>query len=136
MVTTGTTGHAEAVRIVYDPSKIGYATLLEVFFAVAHDPTQLNRQGPDEGPQYRSSIFAADDEQRRIAEAYIRQLDAARVFPRPIATTVVRLDGFYPAGFEHQNFVQRHPSNPYVAHNDLPKLAHLEREFPQLLKRR
>jgi peptide-methionine (S)-S-oxide reductase len=136
VVTTGTTGHAEVVKITYDPAKISYGTLLKVFFAVAHDPTQLNRQGPDEGPMYRSSIFYSDEEQKRLAEAYIRQLDAAGVFPRRIVTTVVALDKFYPAGGEHQNFVARNPSNPYVAHNDLPKLAHLEKEFPQLLKPR
>jgi peptide-methionine (S)-S-oxide reductase len=135
VVSTGTTGHAEVVKIVYDPVKISYGTLLRIFFAVAHDPTQLNRQGPDEGTQYRSAIFYVDDEQRRIAEAYIRQLDAARMFPRPIVTTVSAFDKFYAAGPEHQNFVQRNPHNPYVMHNDLPKVAHLERDFPQLVKR-
>jgi peptide-methionine (S)-S-oxide reductase len=136
VVSTGTTGHAEAVRIVYDPRQISYGTLLKVFFAIAHDPTELNRQGPDEGPQYRSAIFYANDEQRQTAEAYIAQLDAARVFPRRIVTAVSALDGFYPAGAEHQNFVQRNPRNPYVTVNDLPKLERLEREYPQLLKRR
>jgi peptide-methionine (S)-S-oxide reductase len=136
VVSSGTTGHAEVVKILYDPSKISYGTLLKVFFAVAHDPTQLNRQGPDEGPQYRSSIFYTNDEQRRVAEAYIRQLDAARLFPRPIVTTVVAFDKFYAAGPEHQNFVQRNPTNRYVAFNDLPKVAHLEKDYPHLLKRR
>jgi peptide-methionine (S)-S-oxide reductase len=136
VVSTGTTGHAEVVKITYDPAKISYGTLLKVFFAVAHDPTQLNRQGPDEGPQYRSSIFFTDDEQKRMAEAYIRQLDAAGVFPRRIVTTVVALDKFYAAGGEHQNFIARNPSNPYVVYNDLPKLAHLEKDFPELLKRK
>jgi peptide-methionine (S)-S-oxide reductase len=136
VVSTGTTGHAEVVKITYDPARISYGTLLKVFFAVAHDPTQLNRQGPDEGPQYRSSIFYTDDEQKALAEAYIRQLDAAGVFPRRIVTTVVAFDKFYAAGPEHQNFVARNPANPYVAHNDLPKVAHLEKEFPQLLKPR
>jgi len=134
-VSSGTTGHAEAVKIVYDPAKISYGTLLKIFFAVAHDPTQLDRQGPDEGPQYRSSIFYATPEQRTIAEAYIRQLNAARVYTRPIVTKIVSLDAFYPADSKHQNFVQRNPGYPYVLHNDLPKLARLEREFPQLLKR-
>jgi peptide-methionine (S)-S-oxide reductase len=134
-LSSGTTGHAEAVRIVYDPAKITYDTLLKIFFAVAHDPTQLNRQGPDEGPQYRSSIFYATPEQKATAEAYIKQLNAARIFARPIVTTIVPLDAFYPADSNHQNFVQRNPGNPYVVHNDLPKLEQLQREFPQLLKR-
>jgi peptide-methionine (S)-S-oxide reductase len=135
VVSTGTSGHAEAVRIVYDPREISYGTLLEVFFSIAHDPTQLNRQGPDEGPQYRSSIFYEGDEQKRIAEAYIRKLNDAHVFSKPIATTVVKLDGFYPAGSEHQNFVRRNPNNPYVSFNDLPKLDHLQKAYPQLLKK-
>jgi peptide-methionine (S)-S-oxide reductase len=135
IVSTGTTGHAEAVRVVYDPRQISYGTLLKVFFSIAHDPTQLNRQGPDEGTQYRSAIFYTDDEQRRVAEAYIRQLGAARLFPRPIVTTVNRFDAFYPAGLEHQDFVRLHPTNPYVVRNDLPKVKHLERDYPQLLKR-
>lgn len=134
-VSTGSTGHAEAVRIVYDPREVSYGTLLKVFFSIAHDPTQLNRQGPDEGPQYRSSIFFANDEQQKIAEAYIRQLGEARVFARPVVTTVVKLGGFHAAGPEHQDFVRRNPRNPYVTFNDLPKLEHLERAFPQLLKR-
>jgi peptide-methionine (S)-S-oxide reductase len=128
--------HAEVVRIDFDPAKITYGTLLKVFFGVAHDPTQLNRQGPDEGPEYRSSIFYVDDEQRRVAEAYIRQLDEAQFFKKPIVTTVVAFDRFYEAPPEHQDFVTRNPTNPYVTYNDLPKLAHLEKEFPQLLKRR
>jgi peptide-methionine (S)-S-oxide reductase len=134
-VSMGTTGHAEVVKITYDPARISYGTLLKVFFAVAHDPTQLNRQGPDEGPQYRSSIFYANEDQKQLAQDYIRQLDAAGVFRRRIVTTVVPLDKFYPAGSEHQNFVTRNPTNPYVAYNDLPKVAHLEKDFPQLLKR-
>ncbi len=136
VVSSGTTGHAESVRIVYDPSKISYGTLLRIFFAVAHDPTQINRQGPDEGPQYRSAIFYTNDDQRRVAEAYIRQLNAAGVFPKRIATMVSSFDGFYPAGAEHQNFVARNPANAYVMTNDLPKVAHLERDFAQLLKPR
>jgi peptide-methionine (S)-S-oxide reductase len=136
VVGTGTTGHAEAVRIVYDSRKISYGTLLEIFFAVAHDPTQINRQGPDEGPQYRSVIFYGNDEQKNAAEAYIRQLNDARVFPKRIATQVTSLDGFYPAGPEHQNFVARFPANAYVMANDLPKVAKLEQEYSRLLKPR
>ena len=135
-VTSGTTGHAEAVKVTYDASRISYGRLLEVFFAVAHNPTELNRQGPDEGTQYRSSIFAANDEQKRIAEAYIRQLNDSRVFNAPIVTTVVPLDGFYAAEAHHQNFIARNPSYPYVVHNDLPKLEHLRKAYPELLKRR
>ena len=135
-VTSGTTGHAEAVKVTYDASRISYGRLLEVFFAVAHNPTELNRQGPDEGTQYRSSIFVANDEQKRIAEAYIRQLNDSRVFNAPIVTTVVPLDGFYAAEAHHQNFIARNPSFPYVVHNDLPKLEHLRKAYPELLKRR
>ncbi|HET7217044.1 MAG TPA: peptide-methionine (S)-S-oxide reductase, partial [Vicinamibacterales bacterium] len=134
--STGTTGHAEAVRIVFDSKKISYGTLLKIFFAVAHDPTQVNRQGPDEGPQYRSAIFYADNDQKTVAEAYIRQLNDARVFSKRIATQVTSLDAFYPAGAEHQNFVARFPANAYVMANDLPKVAKLERDYPQLLKQR
>ena len=136
VVSTGTTGHAESVRIVYDSRKVSYGTLLKIFFAVAHDPTQINRQGPDEGPQYRSVIFYANDEQKNAGEAYIRQLDAARVFPKRIATQVTSLDAFYPAGPEHQNFVARFPANSYVMANDLPKVAKLEKEYSHLLKSR
>ena len=128
--------HAEVVKITYDPAKVSYGTLLKVFFAVVHDPTQLNRQGPDVGPEYRSSILYTDDDQRRVAEAYIRQLDLARVFPQRIVTTVVAFDTFSEAGPEHQNFVARNPTAPYVQFNDVPKLAHLEQAFPQLLKPR
>jgi len=128
--------HAEVVKITYDPAKVSYGTLLKVFFAVVHDPTQLNRQGPDVGPEYRSSILYTDDDQRRVAEAYIRQLDLARVFPQRIVTTVVAFDKFSEAGPEHQNFVARNPTAPYVQFNDVPKLAHLEQAFPQLLKPR
>jgi peptide-methionine (S)-S-oxide reductase len=134
-VSSGTTGHAEAVRITYDPDKISYGQLLEVFFAVAHDPTQLNRQGPDWGPQYRSSIFFSDHQQKRVADAYIAQLNAARIFPAPIATTVVPLDAFYTAEPYHQDFVRRNPRQPYVVAHDLPKLEHLQQAFPSLLKR-
>jgi peptide-methionine (S)-S-oxide reductase len=135
-VATGTTGHAEAVKITYDPRRVSYGRLLEVFFAVAHDPTQLNRQGPDEGTQYRSAIFFGNSEQQTIAEAYIRQLNDARIFHAPIVTTVVPLDGFYAAEPYHQNFVSRNPNYPYVVYNDLPKLDHLRKAFPELLKSR
>ena len=113
VVSSGTTGHAESVRITYDPAKVSYGQLLKVFFAVAHDPTQLNRQGPDEGPQYRSAIFFNGPEQKAVAEAYIRQLNDAKIFPRRIVTTVSTLDGFYPAESEHQDFIRRNPWNPY-----------------------
>ena len=136
VVSSGTTGHAESVQITYDPSQISYGQLLKVFFAVAHDPTELNRQGPDEGTQYRSSIFYATPEQKTVAEAYIQQLNAAKIFKHPIATTVVPLQGFYPAEAYHQHFLDRNPSLPYIVYNDLPKLDHLKKEFPELLKKR
>ena len=136
VVSSGTTGHAESVRITYDPAKISYGQLLKVFFAVAHDPTQLNRQGPDEGPQYRSAIFFNSPDQKSVAEAYITQLNDAKVFPRRIVTTVATLDGFYPAEPEHQDFLRRNPRNPYILAHDKPKLEHLEREFPALVKRK
>jgi len=132
LVSTGETGHAESVKIVYDPSQITYGQLLRVFFSVAHDPTQLNRQGPDEGSQYRSAIFYSSDEQRRIAEAYIAQLDNAKAFPRPIVTQVAPLKGFYAAEAYHQNYAANHPNNPYIVYNDAPKVAHLRQQFPEL----
>src|SRR6266540_5424996 len=135
IVSLGTTRHAESVQITYDASRITYGQLLTIFFAVAHDPTDVNRQGPDDGPQYRSAIFYANEEQRDVAQAYIQQLDAARLFKRRIATTVVPLEAFYPAEAYHQNFVERNPAYPYVVYNDLPKLRHLEKAFPELLKR-
>ena len=133
-VSTGETGHAESVEIVYDPSQITYGELLRVFFSVAHDPTQLNRQGPDQGTQYRSSIFYSSDEQKRIAEAYIAQLDKAGVFPRSIVTQVVPLQAFYPAEAYHQNYAALHPYQPYIVYNDAPKVEHLRKEFPELYK--
>ena len=136
VVSSGTTGHAESVRITYDPAKISYGQLLKVFFALAHDPTQLNRQGPDEGPQYRSAIFFSGPEQKSVAEAYITQLNEAKIFSRRIVTTVVTLDGFYPAESEHQDFVRRNPWNAYVLAHDRPKIELLEKEFPELLKRK
>ena len=132
IVSTGETGHAESVQIVYDPSQITYGELLRVFFSVAHDPTELNRQGPDEGTQYRSSIFYSNDEQKRIAEAYIAQLDQAKIFPRAIVTKVVPLQAFYPAEAYHQNYAALHPNQPYIMFNDAPKVAHLRQEFPDL----
>ena len=135
IVSLGTTGHAESVKITFDPSRITYGQLLTVFFEVAHDPTELNRQGPDEGTQYRSSIFYASEAQREAAQSYIHQLDAAKVFKRRIVTTVVPLEGFYPAEAYHQDFLRRNPTYPYIVFNDLPKLRHLEKAFPELLKR-
>jgi peptide-methionine (S)-S-oxide reductase len=135
IVSTGTTGHAESVKVTYDPSQITFGQLLKVYFAVAHDPTQLNRQGPDEGTQYRSSIFYTSDEQKQVAVAYIQQLDEAEIFSRPIVTKVVPLEGFYPAEAYHQRFFDRNPDYPYIVFNDLPKVKHLEAEFPKLLKR-
>lgn len=130
VVSTGDTGHAESVQIVYDPSQITYGELLRIFFSVAHDPTQKDRQGPDEGTQYRSAIFYANDEQKRIAEAYIAQLDQAKVFSRPIVTQVVSLQAFYPAEAYHQNYAALHPNQPYIVFNDAPKVAHLRQVFP------
>jgi peptide-methionine (S)-S-oxide reductase len=132
LVSTGETGHAESVQITYDPSKITYGQLLRIFFSVAHDPTQLNRQGPDVGTQYRSSIFYGTDEQKRIAEAYIAQLDKAKVFQRPIVTQVVSLKAFYSAEAYHQDYAALHPNNPYIVYNDAPKVAHLREQFPNL----
>jgi peptide-methionine (S)-S-oxide reductase len=120
------------VKVVYDPSQITYGQLLRVFFSVAHDPTQLNRQGPDTGSQYRSVIFYDNDEQKRIAEAYIAQLEQAKVFSRPVVTQVVPLKAFYAAEAYHQDYAARHPDNLYIVYNDAPKLAHLRQEFPGL----
>jgi peptide-methionine (S)-S-oxide reductase len=132
VVSTGETGHAESVKIVYDPSQVTYGELLRVFFSVAHDPTQLNRQGPDEGSQYRSVVFHSNEEQKRIAEAYIAQLDKAKVFSRPIVTQVVPLNAFYPAEAYHQNYASNHPHDLYIVYNDAPKVANLHREFPDI----
>jgi peptide-methionine (S)-S-oxide reductase len=132
IVSTGESGHAESVQIVYDPSQITYGELLRVFFSVAHDPTQLNRQGPDQGTQYRSSIFYSNAEQKRIAEGYIAQLEKAKIFSRPIVTQVVPLEAFYPAEAYHQNYAALHPNQPYIVYNDAPKVEHLRQEFPDL----
>lgn len=131
-VSSGRSGHAESVRITYDPSRISYGQLLKVFFAVAHDPTELNRQGPDSGTQYRSTIFYADAEQKRVADGYIAQLQAARVFPRPVVTQVTPLQGFYDAEAYHQDYLAHHPNQPYIVINDLPKIANLHKQLPAL----
>jgi peptide-methionine (S)-S-oxide reductase len=131
----GGKGHAEAVRIVYDPARISYGALLEVFFAVAHDPTELNRQGPDIGTEYRSAIFYADDEQKKVAEAYIRQLTQAKAFPYAIVTQVTAFEAFYAVDEDQQHWVDRHADSDYVIENDLPRLAALRRAFPDLAKR-
>jgi peptide-methionine (S)-S-oxide reductase len=132
VVGTGRTGHAESVRITYDPSQISYGQLLKIFFSVAHDPTELNRQGPDDGPQYRSAIFYSGEEQQRIAAAYVAQLQQAKVFPRTIVTEITPLNGFYEAEGYHQNYATRHPNDPYIVINDAPKVAHLKQQFPQI----
>ena len=126
------TGHAEAVKVTYDPAKVSYGQLLMVFFSVAHDPTQLNRQGPDRGTQYRSAIFTTSDEQKRVAQAYVAQLDRAKAFGQPIVTEIVALPAFYPAEAYHQNYLALHPTQPYIVFNDLPKLANLKTQFPGL----
>jgi peptide-methionine (S)-S-oxide reductase len=131
-VSSGRTGHAESVRISYDPARISYGQLLKVFFAVAHDPTQLNRQGPDSGTQYRSAIFYTSAEQKRVAEDYIARLQAARAFSRPIVTQVVPLKGFYEAEAYHQDYLAHHPTQPYIVINDLPKIGNLKRQMPSL----
>ncbi len=131
-VSTGRTGHAESVKITYDPTRISYGQLLKVYFSVAHDPTELNRQGPDEGTQYRSAIFFANDEQARIARAYISQLQRAHAFRQPVVTQVVPLQAFYPAEAYHQDYLVHHPDNPYIVINDLPKIDNLRQTFPGL----
>ncbi len=131
-VSTGATGHAESVEVVYDPTQITFGQLMRVFFSVALDPTELNRQGPDEGTQYRSAIFYKTPEQERLAKAYIQQLTAAKAFPRPIVTQVVPFTAFYRAEEYHQDFLRHNPDNPYIVINDLPKLSNLKKEFPTL----
>jgi peptide-methionine (S)-S-oxide reductase len=131
-VSTETTGHVESVEVVYDPSRISYGQLLRIFFSVAHDPTELNRQGPDVGPSYRSVIFYADDEQKRIATAYIAQLNAAKVFKKTIVTQVVPLKAFYRAEDYHQDYALHNPDNPYIMVCDRPKIDALKKEFPDL----
>ncbi len=133
-VSAGVTGHAESVSITYDPSQISYCQLLMVFFSVAHDPTQWNRQGPDTGSQYRSVIFYSTDEQRRIAQAYIARLDAAKVYSRRIVTKLEPFQAFYPAESYHQDYLEHNPNNPYIVYNDLPKLENLKKDFPNLYR--
>ena len=130
-VSTGTTGHAESVQIKYDPKKISYGKILQIFFSVVHDPTQLNRQGPDSGTQYRSAIFTANDEQKKVTEAYIAQLNAAKVYQKPIVTKVGPLEGFYPAEAYHQDYLTLHPNQPYIAYNDIPKVENLKKIFAE-----
>jgi peptide-methionine (S)-S-oxide reductase len=134
LVSNGNTGHAESVRVTYDPSLISYGQLLKVFFAVAHDPTQLNRQGPDTGTQYRSVIFCSNANQERIARAYVEQLNQAKVFDRPIVTEVVVLKAFYEAEAYHQDYATHHPNDPYIVMNDLPKVANLRKQLPDLYR--
>jgi peptide-methionine (S)-S-oxide reductase len=131
-VSDGDTGHAESVKILYDPTKISYGQLLKIYFSVATDPTQLNRQGPDVGTQYRSAIFYGNDEQKQVASAYIAQLTTAHAFSAPIVTQVVPLQGFYVAEAYHQDYAQRHPNDPYIVFNDAPKVTHLQQLFPSL----
>jgi len=131
MVSTGSTGHAESVEIKYDPQKISYGKILQIFFSVAHDPTQLNRQGPDSGTQYRSAIFATSDEQKKVADAYIAQLNAAKVYRKPIVTKVGALEAFYPAESYHQDYLTLHPNQPYIAYNDIPKVENLKKIFAE-----
>jgi peptide-methionine (S)-S-oxide reductase len=134
-VSSGSTGHAESVKITFDPSKVSYGQLLKIFFSVAHDPTQLNRQGPDSGTQYRSVIFYANPDQQHVAEAYIAQLQQAKVFSSPIVTQVVPLKDFFAAEDYHQNYATLHPNNPYIAINDAPKVQHLRERFAAQYKK-
>jgi peptide-methionine (S)-S-oxide reductase len=129
-VSSGETGHAESVQVTFDPAQVSYGELLRIFFSVAHDPTQLNRQGPDVGTQYRSAVFVTDDDQKRVAQAYIKQLSDAKSFDRPIVTQVVALPHFYPAEDYHQDYLAKHPNQPYIVFNDMPKLAALKEQFP------
>jgi peptide-methionine (S)-S-oxide reductase len=131
-VSSGDTGHAESVQVIYDPSRVTYGKLLQIFFSVAHDPTQLNRQGPDHGTQYRSAIFYNTPQQQQVAESYIKQLTAAKTFSRPIVTQVSKLNGFYRAEEYHQNYLAQHPNQLYIVINDKPKVAALKKEFPDV----
>ncbi len=134
LVSRGDTGHAESVRVRFDPDRVSYQQLLQVFFSVAHDPTELNRQGPDTGSQYRSVIFYTSAEQQKIAQGTIRQLTAAQAFSNPIVTRVVPLQQFYPAEEHHQNYLALHPHQPYIVFNDMPKLEQLHKQFPGLYR--
>ena len=135
MVSSGLTGHAESVSIAFDPSQITYGQILMVYFAVAHDPTQLNRQGPDSGSQYRSAIFYANEQQKHVAEAYVAQLDAASVYSQKIVTKIVPFEAFYRAEEYHQDYLASHTDEPYIVYNDLPKLERLQQQFPELCKK-
>ncbi|MEO8451397.1 MAG: peptide-methionine (S)-S-oxide reductase MsrA [Gemmatimonadota bacterium] len=135
-VSSGATGHAESVQVIYDPAKITYTKLLQVFFTVAHDPTELNRQGPDEGTQYRSAVFYRTPEQHRAVEAYVAELSRAKTYPRPIVTQLVPLRAFYPAESYHQNYMALHPTAPYIVYNDAPKVERLRHELPALYRER
>lgn len=134
IVSSGSTGHAESVQIAFDPTKISYGEILRIFFSVAHDPTQLNRQGPDVGSQYRTAIFYANADQKRVAQAYIQQLDDLKVFKRPIVTRVDQLQEFYPAEAYHQDYATLHPTQPYIAYNDLPKIENLKKLMPSVYR--
>ena len=129
MVSTGTTGHAESVKITYDPQKISYGKILQIYFSVVHDPTQLNRQGPDDGTQYRSTIFTSSPEEKKIAQDYIAELNATKVYGKPIVTTIEPLQAFYPAENYHQDYLTLHPRQPYIVFNDLPKIENLKKVF-------
>ena len=133
-VSTGDTGHAESVEVIYDPSQVSYGKLLQIFFSVVHDPTQLNRQGPDHGTQYRSAIFYNNAQQQQVAESYIKQLTAAKTFSRPIVTQVAKLRGFYPAEAYHQNYLAHHPNQLYIVINDQPKVAALKKQFSDIYR--
>jgi len=136
LVSAGNTGHAESVRVTFDPAQVSLGQLLQVFFSVAHDPTEVNRQGPDTGTQYRSAIFVSGAAQKRVVDAYVAQLEQAKVFPRPIATEVAPPATFYPAEATHQNYAALHPNNPYILINDAPKVTHLRELFPALYRAR
>jgi peptide-methionine (S)-S-oxide reductase len=134
VVSSGTTGHAESVQVTFDPRQVSLGRILQIYFSVAHDPTELNRQGPDEGTQYRSAIFYANPEQQHVAQAYIAQLDKSRTFKQPIATQLTEFTAFYRAEAYHQDYATMHPENPYIYYNDLPKVEHLKALFPDLYR--
>ena len=133
-VSSGRTGHAESVQVTFDPKQISYGHILQIYFSVAHDPTQLNRQGPDEGTQYRSAIFFANPDQQKVAQAYVAQLDKAGVFSKHVVTQINQLNGFYPAEAYHQDYATLHPNNPYIYYNDLPKVENLKAMYPDIYR--
>jgi len=135
VVSEGNTGHAESVQVTFDPKEVTYGQLLKIFFSIAHNPTEKNRQGPDTGTQYRSVVFYANDEQKKAADSYIKQLDEAGIFPKPIVTQVVPLKAFYPAEAYHQHYMENNPFQPYIVYNDLPKVNALKKQYPELCKR-